>query len=272
MAYSGEEIRTEILRRLRARPGPNVNWTTESFEDLAPEEWRDGQNVRPGTLLVYAVFWRLVQQGIIIPGHQQHGRFSQSNAGFRNFPFFSITPYGHQVLENLTSDTDPADAADYLAKLKSRAPLANETVLRYVGESVSTFNMQNYLASAVLLGVAAETLLEQLYFAIGKHLNADEAPYTSKLEVKRWASQRLEYARSRLATHLTEFPTEFQTRVDQYLDMLAQILKISRDDVGHSRPLRIDREIASMNLASFPVLAGIIDELITHLSSPCSSP
>jgi hypothetical protein len=71
---------------------------------------------------------------------------------------------------------------------------------------------------------------------------------------------------------LDEFPVEFKTRVDQYLDMLAQIIKMSRDDVGHGRPLRIDREIASMNLVSFPVLASIVEELMSQLAAPCRKP
>jgi CRP-like cAMP-binding protein len=120
----------------------------------------------------------------------------------------------------------------------------------------------------VLLGVAAEELLEQLYESIGAHL-PDSSDYRSKLNTKRWASQRLQYARERLRQHLTEFDRDFESRVDQYLDMLAQILKLSRDDVGHARPLRIDREIASMNLLSFPVLAGIVNELMSHLAQPC---
>ena len=120
----------------------------------------------------------------------------------------------------------------------------------------------------MLLGVAAEELLEQLYESIGAHLSDTE--YRAKLNTKRWASQRLQYARDRLRQHLTEFDLEFQSRVEQYLDMLAQILKLSRDDVGHARPTRMDCEIASMNLVSFPVMAGIANELMSRLALPCA--
>lgn len=154
--------------------------------------------------------------------------------------------------------------------MKSRTPRADATVLRYVGESAATFNNQHYLASAVLLGVAAEALLEQLYEALATHLGSAKAEYTAKLNAKRWTSQRLEYARARLAPHLTEVTVEFRTRVEQYLDMLAQVLKLSRDDVGHARPLRIDREVASMNLVAFPVFAGIVDALMVQLAIPCT--
>lgn len=273
MARTLEEIRSEILLRLRTKDAPNVDWSIESFDDLAPSEWQNGNTVRPGAVQVYAAFWQMVQEGIIIPGHRKWGRFEQNNGAFNGFPYFSITDYGRQVLNNnLRNGTDPADAAEYLDKLKKRAPVANNTVLRYVGESVSTFNLQKYLASAVLLGVAAEELLEQMYKALGAHLGAGGAAYLQKLQSKRWASQRLEYARQRLQKHLSEFPTEFQGRVDQYLDMLAQIIKTSRDDVGHARPLRVDREIAAMNLVSFPVLADIINEVLAGLSKPCPNP
>lgn len=272
MATTVQELRVEILKRLREKPWRNVDWSADSFEDLAPTQWQDGLNVRIGAVEVYAALWQLVQQGLIVPGHRKNGRFEHDAPAFSHFPYFSITPFGHDVFANLRSDTDPADATDYLDKLKARAPSANETVLRYVAESVSTFNTQHYLAAAVLLGVAAETLLEQLYDAIGKHLGAGTAAYLTNLQQKRWASQRLEYARERLNEHLVEFPVEFRSRVDQYLDMLAQTIKMSRDDVGHGRPLRVDREIAAMNLVSFPVLAKIVEELITQLAAPCQKP
>ena len=273
MKNNVDDLRMEILRRLRVKPAANVDWSTESFQDLAPEVWADGYNTRPGSVDVYAAFWQLVQQGIIIPGQQRNGYFQRGgNTSFNGFPYFEITAYGDEVLANLATDADPADAADYIHKLQTRAPWLNETVLRYIGESIATFNNQHYLASAVLLGVAAETLLEQLYDVLGTHLAVGASEYASKLQAKRWASQRLEYARSRMRPHLIEFPTEFQGRVDQYLDMLAQVIKMSRDDVGHGRPLRVDRELAKMNLIAFPVLAGIIDELIRGLAAPCPNP
>jgi hypothetical protein len=220
---------------------------------------------------VYAVLWELVRQGVIVPGSADHGFFSSPASPFTHFPYFEVTPYGREVLMRLRDDTDPALASEYLDKLRSRAVSANATVVRYVGEALSTFNHQEYLASAVLLGVAAEELLEQLYASIGSHVS-DGSDYRSKLAAKRWASPRLQYARNRLQPHLCEFDADLQSRVDQYLDMLAQILKLSRDDVGHARAPRVDREIAWMNLISFPVLAGIVDELMGHLERACTLP
>lgn len=48
--------------------------------------------------------------------------------------------------------------------------------------------------------------------------------------------------------------------------MLAPTIKLSRDDVGHGRPLRVDHEFASVNLVSLPVLAGIVDEVVGGLA------
>src|SRR5579872_2733624 len=135
MAFTVEEIRAEILLRLRNKPGPNVDWYAQDFEDLAPNVFQNGINVRPGAVDVYTALWQLVQQGIIIPGHRSNGRFSHDAAAFGGFPFFSLTQYGHGVLANLQDDVHPADAVDYLKKLQLRAPSANETALRYVGES-----------------------------------------------------------------------------------------------------------------------------------------
>jgi hypothetical protein len=71
-------------------------------------------------------------------------------------------------------------------------------VRQYVAEAVATFNDQHYLACAVLLGGAAEALLEQMYAALGPHLGSGEKHYTDTLKGKRWASQRFEYARSQM--------------------------------------------------------------------------
>jgi hypothetical protein len=106
-----------------------------------------------------------------------------------HFPFFEITSYGRDVLKRLREDTDPSSADEYLGKLRFRAPSANATVMRCVAEALSTFNHQEYLASSVLLGVATEELLEQLYTRIGAHVS-DSSDYTAKLNSKRWASRR----------------------------------------------------------------------------------
>jgi hypothetical protein len=270
MPMTVDDIRAEILIRLRVNSGPDSDWHADRFEDLAPAKWLNGNTTRPAAVDVFAALWQLAQQGIIIPGHRSHGRFDQNADAFKSFPFFSITSYGRKMLAALADDLHPADAADYLEKLKSRVPSASDTVLLYVGEAVATFNSQHYLSSVVNLGVATETLLEQLYDVLGAHLGGNSNAYRLKLDGKRWAGARLEYVRTRLKDHLDEFPSEFATRVEQYLDMLAQIIKLSRDDAGHARPLRIDREIASMNLVSFPVLAGIIHELMTRLRETCT--
>jgi len=74
----------------------------------------------------------------------------------------------------------------------------------------------------------------------------------------------------RLAEHRVELSKDLVDRLDGQLGYLAQIIKVSRDDVGHARPGRIDREIARLNLIAFPVFAALGSDLISCLQQPCT--
>ena len=150
-----DDLRKSVLTRLEANLQASGDLHADTiFDDLAPQTFDAGRRRRAGAVDLYAVLWQLVHEGIIVPGNADHGLFSSGgNEPFRHFPFFEITPYGRDVLTGLRKDTDPALASEYLDKLRARAPSANETVVRYVGEAVSTFNHQEYLLARCFLAL-----------------------------------------------------------------------------------------------------------------------
>lgn len=91
------------------------------------------------------VFWQLLIEGIVAPG---------INSWNFELPWFHVTDYGQKVLAD--SAGHPHDETGYLAKLSSRVPNPDPTVMAYVREALTALRRGLPVASSVMLGIAAE--------------------------------------------------------------------------------------------------------------------
>jgi hypothetical protein len=226
-------------------------------------------------LALWSAFYDLVRAGIIVPGNryalEMRPGLSLHGQDLYGFPSFSLTRFGASVLSADEAFPLPLEGDAYVASITKRFPGASEVIMRYVSEAAATFSDGRYLAAAVLVGVAAEELIEGLYMSFDAHLPAEKREeFNRKLKQRRWASERFNVFLSAFDAHKGELTDELRRRIDSYLETLVNILKTSRDDVGHGRPTRVDREIAYMTLVAFPVLAGTIHELESAFGRSCA--
>ena len=265
MASRFEELRSSIVAQLRqdvqeghARRDGSI--TPRFTESLSEDD----------ATIVWSVFHDLVRQGLIVPG----GRASLAiQGGTRlNFPSYSVTPFGATVLGSPNPDFDPQDGEAYVQAVKAKIPGPLDLLAQYLAESVATYRSQHFLASAILLGVASEDLLERLYRDFEDHLPEKRRPaFKESLYKKRGSAEgRFDAFWKSFEHHLGEIGEELRRRAETHLTVIKNILKFSRDDVGHSRPSRVSRDIAHMNLVSFPVLVGIVAELEASLQTNCT--
>ena len=69
------------------------------------------------------VFWQLLIEGVVAPG---------MNSSNQNLPWFHVTDYGKKVLA--AEAGHPHDEIGYLARVQTRVPKPDATVVAYLSE------------------------------------------------------------------------------------------------------------------------------------------
>jgi hypothetical protein len=168
-----ETARQIVLARLRADQGfRQLDRSGEGFSPFV--DYPEGGNARwKLVVLAIEVFWLLVGEGILSPGMNYHNL---------DLPWFHITDYGRIVLAS--EEPQPHDPTGYLAGLCARIAAPDPTVMAYVAESLETFRKGNLVASAVMLGIAAERVFLLLCGSLKTSLAdpAEKARFTKLLD------------------------------------------------------------------------------------------
>jgi hypothetical protein len=137
-------VRQVVLLRLRQDRGfAAIDYSGDGFSEYV--EFGDPSSRQIFAVLAQEVFWALVVEGILSPGLDYHND---------KLPWFHVTAYGRQVLRS--AEPQPHDPDGYLRRVVERFPGADATVLAYLTEAVETFVKGRYVASGLMLGIAAE--------------------------------------------------------------------------------------------------------------------
>jgi hypothetical protein len=204
------------------------------------------------------IVWGLVIQGIIIPG----GSSQQPD-----LPSMQISEWGKKCLE--TGEFLPHDAGQYLARLRTQNPGIDSNLLLYLQESLGSFRVGAYLASAVMVGVATERALLILCAAIEAALQAQDARerFTAKIKGKvikqvfeeMW--KRLDPVHDQLAADLNK--EDLGAELSGTFDLIRK----TRNDAGHPTGRQISREEAHNQLLLFPQYCRVVYDTVNWLQS-----
>ncbi len=197
-------------------------------------------------ILAFAIrkaFWELFLEGILAPG---------KDAINRDLPSFHVTEYGRTVLA--ADPAHPHDPERYLARITQRVATFDPTVRSYLVESLGTFKRGNLVASAVMLGIAAERAFLLLCESVRDALSEprektrftrilDAFPMKAKLE---WIEKKFQEKSVRA---LDGFPDNARVLILAVYDFL----RVQRNEFGHpgQAPPSVDREDAFANLQVF---------------------
>jgi hypothetical protein len=254
-----EVVRQIIFERLRREP--NWSYIDRAAEGYAPYVQYQGSFNRgeEGNALVFAaeeVFWQLLIEGIIAPGH---------DASNLAWPKFHLTLRGREALKS--GPGNPHDPTSYLRRLAEKVPQADPTVLAYLSESLNSFRHRDRVASTLLLGIAAERvfllLCDSLAAALvspaeksvfGKFL--DRFAMKPKLD---WVHQKIHSINGR------GFPENANIMVTAIYDFV----RTQRNDLGHPReiPPAVTEEDAYVNLQVFPRYYQTAEEVRAFLAA-----
>jgi len=216
------------------------------FENYLTFVPRPGHDEDPFAACLFDVFWDLVDERLLRPGHK---------LGTPAFPWFHLTPFGRKVLE--AGEYVPHDKGGYLLRLQQRVKPVDPTVLAYLEESLDTYAKGNLVASTVMLGVAAERVFLLLCESIGAALAdpKDKVQFEKLLgrQVMRpklgWVDRKFQLW-EKGKTKVPNFPDDATLMVTA----ISNLARVQRNDLGHpqEQPPRLDRGNAYANLVIFP--------------------
>lgn len=259
MNLDSETLRSLIVEYLRAmvkcRRAHELQWRScfQAISHMVRERFPDYKSPfelmrdEDGARLKH-VIWDMIIERILVP--------STSNPGTINdgWPFFSLTEYGKQVIEE--QRPLPYDPDGYLRALKADVTKLNGAVLEYLSEALGTFRTGNNLASAVMLGAASEMIFNELCEAIPPVM-ADQATREKLAEKlnRGKMKDRLNAIVGWCRNHKSHLPGTWggDEQVED-IDKIADLIRRRRNEAGHPEdpPRRPTREQMYSYLMLFP--------------------
>jgi hypothetical protein len=252
-------LRQVILRRLRDQPGWN------QLEEKAVTAYRPYLELSGAEEVlnrsVLKVFYELVNEGVLSPG------INCSNM-MCHFPWFQVTDYGRELLA--ARDYVPHDKVGYLQLLHDHVPAPDSTVLVYLAKSLETFLRGNFIASTVMLGVAAERVFNLVCDSLEPALaSAKEREKLAALQRKRSIKGRADWVHDKLRAVQDGKPHGFPENAAIMATGIYDMIRTQRNDLGHPRetPPRLTRRQVNANLVLFPTFYETAESVRTYLTS-----
>jgi len=253
-----DAVRQIVVERLRRDASWNhLDTTGDGYAPYADYVEQDGR--RPLLFLAQEVFVQLFVEGILAPG---------SDSNNLNLPWFHITRHGREVLAS--SEPQPYDPTGYLARLRERVASPDPTVIAYLAESLETFRKSNLVASAVMLGIAAERVFLLLCGALAAALaNPGEKTAFTKLLDRFPMKPKLDWVQNKIQQIQKQAPAGFPENAGIMLVAIYDLMRCQRNELGHPRgkPPNMNRQDAFVNLQIFPRYYEIAEEVRAFLAS-----
>jgi hypothetical protein len=205
------------------------------------------------------VFWQLVVEGVLAPGMDYNNL---------KLPWFHITEYGREVLAS--SGPQPYDPTGYLAHLRERVKSPDSTVVAYLAESLETFRKGNRVASAVMLGIAAERVFLLLCDSLVQALSiaSEKAAFTKILD-RFPMKPKLDWVHTKIQQVQKLGQSGFPDNATIMLTTIYDLMRCQRNDLGHPReaPPNVTRQDAFVNLQIFPRYYEIAEQVREFLKT-----
>lgn len=260
------DVRELILRHNWIQDGHafDVNYVQDEINKIALQKGlmkprEQYETVTEVDKLFPGVIWELLLREIFVPGR----------VGFPNetLPRLAITPYGEECMR--VGELTPNDPEGYLKWITTESPTVDSVTILYLGEALQTFKFGNFLATAVMVGVAAESVMEKIVEAV---TNALDTPvkknnFKTALRKHKTAKNYHQQVIERLKNPTTTLPTEFEEVLFLHIEGMFHIIRRTRNDAGHPSGNKLERSEANGLLAMFPPYCKTAHRLIKWLSS-----
>jgi hypothetical protein len=212
---------------------------------------------------VYSLLWQLVVEGVIHPGN-----------GSLNFPHITLTDYGKRVIES--ENAHPHDVERFLAQVGDGRQI-DLTVEAYLAESLHSFRQNRCVASAILLGVAAERTFLLIAEALLEALkNPNEHSRFKKLLDRQPVKPKQDWVHTKLLEldeNRRHLPGDFPESTPLMVTGIYDLIRQQRNDLGHPRdaPPKVERDQLEAALFLFSRFYRNAEQLRSYLIAHKSS-
>lgn len=212
-------------------------------------------------IIACQILHELYFERIIIPGTANVNSISQ----VMEWPFFTITDYGWQILQ--TSEYSPYDPDGYLRRLKLEITNIDETIIRYVEESIRCLRMNCLLAAAVTIGCASEQAMLLLIERFGQAIADSEKKAKFDRDTKDWMIRKKYNAFrkhfDKVADNLSE---PLRTPLEQQLHGTFDLIRQIRNEAGHPTGASITPDLIRSSLINFPGYCKYVYALMDYFA------
>ena len=181
-----------------------------------------------GAQKIGSILWSLVIQEVLY--------VDMSSSGLA----FDITEYGLNVLS--AGIYTPHDPDGYLKALKAEIPDIDDTIFKYVSESIQAYNHHLLLSATTAIGCASEKAILLLVDAYASYLPVKEqAKFRNHTSGKFIKTQFEEFEKS-LNGHRADIERDLIDGIDITISGIFELLRQSRNSSGHPTGKALTRE------------------------------
>lgn len=160
---------------------------------------------------------------------------------------------------------EPRDPDGYLDRLRRAMPDMDSQIEMYLTEALLAFNARCYLATSVMLGVAAE----RAFLIMSRRYAESTLPGAAQMAIE------LNKPRSNYFALWTEFRKRIEPLRNELpegtadpltLDAVADLIRLTRNEVGHPTGRRVDEDTARVHLTITPSYFQKLDALTSYFA------
>lgn len=241
------DIRRQVLQHL-ATPQADTRFS----QSYLPRLVREAAGCRPHEVM--EALWGLVADGLIYLDPSGQG------SGTDNWQW-KLSAHGRAAAAG--GAWEPRDPEGYLSRLRREAPRLDDLAQRYVREALQAFNARCYLACSVMLGVASEQAFRGLAEAFVATTSSDNGKLGRLLLNPRSTyAARFEEFRKRLDPLRPDLPHDLADVLT--LDAVAELLRVTRNSVGHPTGADVDEDTARVHLQMAALYLRKMTDLRQH--------
>jgi hypothetical protein len=238
-------VRSLVIQRLREHS--SFNCLDATGIGFLPYVDMSGSDISRFGFLARDVCWQFLCNGILAPGAAGQG---QDNP---ELPSFHLTAFGRTYIN--TGEWPVYDPDSYLARIAATVGTPDQTALAYLRESLASFERGGFVASAVMLGIAAERVFLLICEATCTALsNPTEQKKVTTLLKRFPIKPKLEWLHREFTELQTNPPKGFPDNASLVVTGIYDLLRTQRNDLGHPRevPPRPEPEEVYNSLQLFP--------------------
>ncbi len=239
---SSDNITTLQSTILRLLSDPNVDKRLGRGEHYFTEVVMKNypKDNRPTSSEITQTLWHLLGRGLVYIYMWQHAPENWE---------WQLTKVGIESAKD--EQFNPDDLDRYLLRLRANVPDISDLVFLYASESVRCYSYENYLASAVMLGVASEAAFLEMADASVKWLGVSGQKLKDVLDSKQPYVKKFGEFRNKIEPRKVDLPSELADGMSLTFDSVLDLLRISRNDAGHPTGKQVSREDQYIALQMF---------------------